>query len=184
VVLGLAALAWGGPRTLRHADAAIAAALAEPDGGADAIERALDLAALHPTDPWGWSAIAVALTDSDPAAALRLAGRAMQLDPQGPEPHRVAARALLALDRPDQALLELKLAIALSTRELPDLVDVVVARWPDAEDRLSVVPDDPARARRVVQELKRTAGPELASEAWARVLAREAATEPGAETPR
>lgn len=166
LVLGsLAAVAWAGPRLLRASDARIDALVRQDPRSPEA----LDLAALHPADPWGWARIGGALAAESPADALPLAGLAMRLHPTGSEPHRVAALALLNLGAEDQALLEMKLAIAHATWDLPDLVEGVVARWPDDADRLSVLPDDRDQAIRVVRLLDSLASPELASAAWARV---------------
>ena len=168
-LIALAAVAWGGPRCLRPSDARLQVLLLQDDAPS---VQALELAALHPADPWGWVRIGGALAVKDPAGALPFAGLAMRLDPMGAEPHRVAALALLNLGRDDQALLEMKLAIARATWDLPDLVEGVVERWPDAEDRLRVLPDDRSQAVRVIRLLGDLAGPELASVAWARVQER------------
>ncbi len=162
----LAGVAWAGPRLLRSSDARIAHLAPEEEA------EALELAALHPADPWGWSRVGAARVARDPAGALELAGLAMQLDPMGSEPHRVAAAALLNLGAEDQALLEMRLAIARATWDLPGLVEGVVERWPDEEDRLSVLPEDRAQAIRVVHLLNALEEPDLASAAWTRIQAR------------
>ena len=45
-------------------------------------------------------------------------------------------------------------------------------RWPDEEDRLSVLPEDRAQAIRVVHLLNALEEPDLASAAWTRIQAR------------
>ena len=169
---GVVAVAWGAPLRLRSIDARIEATLADAPPSQEALDRAGRLAGLHPSDPWGWTCIGGALAVADPGAALPYAGLAMSLDPMGSEPHRVAALALLNLGRPDQALIEMRLAVARANTDLPDLVAAVVRRWPDREDRLSVLPEEREQAVRVVRLLGRFAGPELASEAWEQVQRR------------
>jgi O-antigen ligase len=169
---GVVAVGWGGPLRLRSIDTRIEATLDQAPPSGEVLDRALRLAALHPSDPWGWARVGGALATAEPAAALPYAGLAMSLDPMGSEPHRVAALALLNLGRPSQALVEMRLAIARANTDLPDLVAALVERWPDREDRLSVLPDEHGQAVRVVRLLGRFGGPELASEAWGQVQRR------------
>ena len=165
VLSGVGLALRGAGSSLDVTDAWFASRLAADELGPG--DAPLDVALLHPADPYGLAWSGVLLRRSDPERALMLVNRAMQLDPHGAEPHRAAVSVLLAIGRPDHARIEAQMALAAATRaELPRFMTDALERFPDDATRLRLLPADGDAATRVVRELGRQASPELALRAW------------------
>lgn len=108
---------WGlaqEPLEVEHDRAALEVLLAERAPAEAVAERAWAAIARHPADaelPLDAAVSADRARPPQPTRALFWAGHAMYLAPQSGWPHRFAAEALFLLGRPDQAMLEERLAL-------------------------------------------------------------------------
>ncbi|MCO4769963.1 MAG: hypothetical protein KDA24_08005 [Deltaproteobacteria bacterium] len=168
-LVGVSALSWAETRSMRGTDAWFGARLK-----ADALAQGDDpmlMALRHPSDPYGFAWSGILLRRTSPQQALTLVNRSMVLDPHGAEPHRAAANVLLAVGWTQQAVGEIRLALAgATTEELPRFVDDALRLYPARADRMGLLPMEPSAAVRVVRQFAKVDA-ELALEAWL-VLAR------------
>jgi tetratricopeptide (TPR) repeat protein len=118
-------------------------AVVKADAGRSGFERSATLQralAAHPFDAHYAYLLAVeARTRREPLTALRFANRALLLSPS-PVAHVEAARALAALGRLDQALIEYKAALR-EGRPTKALMAEIAARTPLLEQRRRALPD-------------------------------------------
>ncbi|MBP6525298.1 MAG: O-antigen ligase family protein [Dermatophilaceae bacterium] len=103
--------------------------------------RALAALRRHPLDYLAAGRAADAAFRSGDPRAMRLLNHALALHPTLPALHRLAARVLLAADRPAQAALEYRLATS-SARAPRRLVEEIVAAFTDIEHAVAALPTD------------------------------------------
>jgi O-antigen ligase/tetratricopeptide (TPR) repeat protein len=141
---------------------------ADSEGDAGPARAAL---ARHPADGLAAGHAAQALFAVRDQRAVAVVARALSLRPKNSGLHRLAARMLVAGARPAQAQLEYRLALAwCDDREATDILDEIVARFPDPAAAANALPTEPRQSWRLQKLLAARGRTEVALAYAARVL--------------
>lgn len=127
--------------------------------------------ARHPADGLAAGRAAQALFAVRDPRAVAVAARALVLRPQSSGLHRLIARMLVAGGRPQQAQLEYRLALGwCDDREAADILDEIVARFPDPAAAARALPTEERQSWRLQRLLAARGRTELAIAYAERVL--------------
>jgi tetratricopeptide (TPR) repeat protein len=132
--------------------------------GEVALEDALDAWNRHPADHLAAGYTAQALHRRRDRRAASVIARALELHPRHPDLHLLAARILLASQRPTQSVVEYRLALRYTwTRvEWDQLLNEIIRRFPDPALAVRGLPEDPVLFKQVMAGLKALKQQELA----------------------
>jgi tetratricopeptide (TPR) repeat protein len=124
--------------------------------------------ARHPLDYYGYAVAADLLDKAHDPRAIRLLNQALALHPTHPQLHRMAARMLLRVNRPEQASIEYAAALR-ATPDPHDLIGEIATRIPESLIA-TALPIDYGKPRLIIDVLLERKRPDLARQWLARVL--------------
>ena len=150
--------------------------LGDDRSGAGAVAAARRILARHPADGLAAGHAAQALFAARDPRAVPVVSRALALRPHHPGLHRLAGRMLAASQRPRQAQIELRLALAWADdREASTILEEIAALFPDPAEAARALPTEERQSWRL-QKLLAARGRDALAVAYA---ARVVELEPG-----